>query len=182
MIAKTGCGSVAGEHKNRSYIKREDWEKHLNSEVVMIYRDPVERFFSAFVHYFIVDNEKYRLGKPWLIENGFPEDNMDSSDLVMVKKKFSFVMDNLHKLDSEMEVHHWHSITDSCDFDAFPNTRVIRQSQIEEVLHCPKIINQSTYPKDGKKIYRHKDIMTSSQIERVKKIYEKDYEILKKIT
>jgi len=99
-IPKNGSYGLKTNKKTTNVIQEDKISKYEN--VLIIVRDPIERFKSLCAHYFI-DGTRKNDGLKWL--NNYDLKNIDADNIV------KNVLDNFNKIQFISEPHHWNSQT-----------------------------------------------------------------------
>jgi len=108
---------------------------------IVVYRDPVDRFRSTFLHYFHEDGLRY-VSKPGKdFGNGiefFSNLNYKIEELSL-HERAEILLENLTELNTRFEVHHWWP---QIDFFNTDDIEIITMDKINETFNIKAILNQ----------------------------------------
>jgi len=108
---------------------------------IVVYRDPVDRFRSTFLHYFHEDGLRYKSKPEKDFGNGiefFNNLNYKIEELSL-HERAEILLENLKKLDTRFEVHHWWPQVDFFNTD---DIEIITIDKINETFNIKAILNQ----------------------------------------
>lgn len=108
---------------------------------IVVYRDPVDRFRSTFLHYFQEDGERFKPLPHKNFGNGTEFfSNLDYKiEELSLHERAEILLENLKKLDTRFEVHHWWP---QIDFFNTDDIEIIPMSKINETFNIKAILNQ----------------------------------------
>jgi len=158
---KNGTVSIKWGHKRRHHITV---HRKPETSIIVVWRDPVDRFKSIIKHYFIKKGGRYSFGVQFLERNEKDINKMSKSEIV------DFVLDNLDKLTTVDEVHHFYPQVAFIKDDFYNNFEFIQMKDICKRF-CVNTLNVS------QKVELQ---FTETQIGKIKEIYKKDYEFYNK--
>lgn len=126
-IPKNGSMTIKTAYKGRKRIEGEEKLTLVGkTKPVMIYRNPYERYVSLFKHYFTKKGGRYSNGTAFLKQLDYDYSNKG------VNQIFDFVLDNLDKLDSQIEVHHFYPQVRFIEQDLFDDLEFIKLSELSK--------------------------------------------------
>ena len=108
---------------------------------IVVYRDPVDRFRSTFLHYFHEDGLRYKSKPGKDFGNGiefFSNLNYKIEELSL-HERAEILLENLTELNTRFEVHHWWP---QIDFFNTDDIEIIPMSKINETFKIKAILNQ----------------------------------------
>ena len=169
-IPKNGSGIIKRVYQANGYdkiIPRMDWHKlngprYLPIKPYVFYRDPIKRFISLYKHYFEPQGHRFVRGHKFLKKID-PMVDIDNTEM-----KFQLLLDNLDKLDSEDEVHHFFPQSSFFDLTMFPKMRIFPLEKLTEVFGVGR---------DNTTDACRRPNPTKKQVKFIKKIYEQDYQV-----
>ena len=108
---------------------------------IVVYRDPVDRFRSTFLHYFHEDGLRFQNleGKRFGDGVGFFENLGYNIHELRLHERADILLDNLDKLSTKEEVHHWWPQVDFFNTD---DIEIIPMSKINQTFKIKAILNQ----------------------------------------
>lgn len=109
---------------------------------IVVYRDPLDRFRSTFLHYFHENGERYERTKYKDFGSGKEFFNIDLEydiEELSLHERAEILLENVNKLSTRQEVHHWWPQTDFFNTD---NIEIISMNQINEVFGIKAFLNQ----------------------------------------
>ena len=161
-IPKNGSASMKTKYDGRmAFIKNRTMMNHVTP--IIILRDPLTRFYGSFRHYFFEGAERFHRGKTFCKRLGINIDTMD------VSQRYKFLVQNLDKLSTVDEVHHFHPQTKFIDQVNFRRFRPIKIQDLSKLLAVSKI-NHTKHV--GPPISKEFDSY-------IKSLYKEDYEFFK---
>lgn len=138
-----------------------DYAKYQTIVPYAIMRDPVARFTGTLKHYFSQEGQRYHTrGVKFFKRQGY---DIEAESL---QSCADFVIDNLEKLTSDDEVHHFYPQTHFLD-NTFKSFNLIRMNEISptfDVGHRNKTATKRTIT------------LTPEQEQYIKDVYKQDYE------
>ena len=167
-IPRSCSVTVKETFKQRTMVYRgsPEYEIAKNKTPIVIFSDPIKRFISCINAYLAENQRYYGYGK-----NIFSSFKVDL-DLCEKKEKINFFFDNIDKIKSDHQVHHFHPQTKFIDTENFNDFIILRRYQINQFFNIPTHLNHT-----------HKEItvedLNSDQIEMIKLAYKDDYDFLK---
>ena len=132
-----------------------DLKKNKNEKIIFIFRDPIQRFLSSFKTDFIGKNMVFKNFLFMVIHNFFIHKNQLKNIDIHYRPQYTFV--DFNDIDIFIELN---------DYENF-----CKENNIPFIK-----LNQNP-----DKNYKQKIILTEKQKSLIKKIYEKDYEMIDKI-
>ena len=156
-IPKNGTVSIKWANRNRGHIKN---RTKPDTKILIVWRDPVDRFKSIIKHYFVEKGGRYQFGVDFLSRLDKDITSMSIEQIV------DFVLDNLDKLSTKDEVHHFYPQVRFIDYEHYHNFEFVDMKDITKRF-------QTNFLNKSKAI----DInFTDKQISKIKEIYSEDYE------
>lgn len=143
--------------KQEQFIVR-DYAKAKGQKIIVIVRDPIERFRSMYGHYFTPDGLRYK----------FVEKMMQGRD-PYDPKTVDFVLDNLHRLNTTHQSHHFYPQSYFVPESLMPQVECVWIQELTDKLGVPK--GNATKNVEQVKF-------TSEQEHRISLIYRQDYQML----
>ena len=131
-----------------------------DQQVFVVIRNPITRFKSLYNHYF-VDGYRKTVGHKWASENKINLKDPYSLDTIQS------ILDNLDKLSSKEEVHHFYPQSFFIP-DSITNLKKVPISEVSSIFGTP-IKNESK---------ERKIKLTSSQQDFISNLYESDLQYL----
>lgn len=167
-IPRSGSVTIKESFKQSVIINRntKEFEIAKTKSPIVIVSDPVNRFISCINAYLAENQRYYAYGK-----NIFSSFGVDL-DLCERKEKIDMFFDNIDKINSQHQVHHFHPQIRFIDTENFSNFTVLRRYQINQYFGIGTHLNHT------RKEITVEDL-SYSQIEIVKNIYEDDYKFLR---
>jgi len=168
-VPKNGSMTIKKSQKPVRIGKDKVRELPKDTRPIVIYRDPVDRYLSLFKHYFTKEGGRLRDGISFLERVGRKDYNPEVKK--QVKETFNFILDNLDKLDSKFEVHHFYPQTRFFEPDVFEDFEFIPIGKMTDILNV-NTLHHTEY--DGKLT------PTKKQIAKIREIYAADYDFFRK--
>lgn len=160
-IPKNGSWSI----KNRYKIRKVKDVAPVGSVIYIVWRDPIERFKSLFMHYFLEEGGRYVLAEEFFAKRGRTLKSYN------IQERISLCLSFLEEFDSTMEVHHFYPQT------YFLDTRFSDNFKIISIKDLSKELNTKTLNVTSKK--RSSGIkFTEEQLNLIRDIYRSDYEFM----
>lgn len=108
---------------------------------LVVYREPVDRFRSCFLHYFHEDGLRFKNHKDKRFGDGVGFfKNLDYNiNALSLHERVDILLDNLDKLTSHEEVHHWWPQINFFDTD---DIEIIPMNKVNEVFGIKAFLNQ----------------------------------------
>ena len=134
---------------------------------IVIFTDPLERFISL-INVYLVDKQRYHgYGKD--IFSTFAK-NLDDCTK---EEKIDLFFRNVHKINSNHQVHHFHPQCRFVDTENFEDFTIVKKEDVNEFFGIDKKLNET------KKEITLEDL-SEEQIEFVKRAYKSDYDFIEK--
>lgn len=162
-IPKNASGSMK---INSSYMPIDDVGSY--EELVLVLRNPFDRFVSLYKHYFFTKSPRYDsnigTGKRFLEQIKADLENHSN-------KRLTKIIENLNLLTSEEQVHHFYPQVYFIDREKFTNFKVIDISKVPDNYYNRRRRENVTKIKQ-------KIILTEDHKDMLKEIYEEDFEFI----
>ena len=177
-IPKNGSASIKHHFLNLSgdSFCRVGPERIANyKDVVVVLRDPIKRFASLLSHYFIktqaqlVDRRiPFKHGREWLKSNGISSD-IDHSNVCKI------VLDNIEKINTLYEPHHWNPQTSFLPNKDFyhPDSK-IRYIKMKDIHTLG--VGEKRNRSESKSIS-----IDSDDIKKIKEMYAEDFDLYSRV-
>ena len=162
-IPKNGSASIKQTHKNRTHIT--NFTDYNDAIPYVILRDPIDRFLSLFKHYFLKEGRRFTRSV------SFCKKLNENVDLMNIQTRLNFMIDNLDKLATEEEVHHFYPQTHFINSTNFNNFNLIDIKDLSKTLNIP-VSNHTAAD-----INIHLD---NKQLQYINDIYKNDYKFFDK--
>ena len=164
-IPKNGSSTMKTNHNITFWNERRpirNLESYKNSVPCVIFRDPVDRFLSLFVHYFMETERRFGKGNAFCKRLDMNIKNMS------VDIRLDFLINNLKELTTDEEVHHFYPQTCFIDTNHFDKFNVININDLSETFGFPT--NTRT-----RKVVQ----LSGEQEQYIKQTYADDYNFFK---
>lgn len=161
-IPKNGSYSTKRKYTNRVHIT--DVSKCKNISPFVILRDPISRFISLFKHYCIEGERRFHIGEAFYKRCGKDISTMNLSE------RLDFLINNVDKLTSTEEVHHFYPQSFFIDTTNFDNFNLINIKNVSVVFKT-----QSLNTTKKANVY-----LDTKQTQYINDIYKEDYEFFDK--
>ena len=161
-IPKNGSNSIKSTFKGREHVK--DFSGLKDVSPVVILRDPIDRFQSLFRHYFLEEGRRFKRGASFCSRNGCDIKNLG------VQGRLDFLVENLHKLTSDDEVHHFYPQVNFIDQVYFDNFVIVDIKKLSNFIGVPK--SNNTRGGRNANLTKHQSY--------IRNVYNDDYVFLKK--
>lgn len=141
--------------------------RELSTPTLVVYREPVDRFRSCFIHYFhetglrFQNNEKKRFGDGV----GFFENLGYNIRELSLHERADILLENLDKLSTREEVHHWWP---QVNFFKPDNIEIVSIKKILEVFKVEQKLNVAPKKVDFQFTNEQKDVIMN--------VYKDDYD------
>lgn len=108
---------------------------------IVVYRDPVDRFRSTFLHYFHEDGLRYKSKPGKKFGDGIEFfDNLGYKiEQLSLHERAEILLENLKELNTRFEVHHWWP---QIDFFNTDDIEIIPMDKINETFNIKAVLNQ----------------------------------------
>jgi hypothetical protein len=156
-IPKNGSASIKGH-----FVKCQEIEDRPKVKPIVVLDDPIDRFISLMNDYFVIPNYHNLWGQDILKSLNLDIEKSTKDEIIKA------VIQNLDKITSDQQVHHWYPQTHFIDQRNYDSFEVIFKKDINRRFGVDKIINCSK-KKFGK------DDLTENQIDIIRRIYISDY-------
>ena len=142
---------------------------HLTESPIVVVRDPIERFIGTFNHYFTKQptspgrsHGRFYRGKQFCKRLGFDIEQLNATE------RMSLLIDNLDKLSTAEEVHHFYPQVHFIATEHLHNFTLVKLENLSDTLNVP-VTNKSTVSIAT---------LTEDQAAYIKDIYKDDYRLL----
>lgn len=144
-----------------------EYKEWYGKKPIVIISDPIIRFISCINAYLTPGQRYYHYGGDIFQTAGVSIENCSKADRVKI------FFENLHLIESQHQVHHFHPQSTFVDTKNFNEFKVLRRYQINQFFGINGKFNVTK-----KEITE--DDLTKDQYELVKNYYKSDYQFLKK--
>lgn len=166
-IPRSCSVTVKETFPDRKQIFRNDPEYKDAEEPIVIYTDPLVRFISCINAYITPHQRYYAYGQD--IYQSFGRD----LNVLSKQQKIDLFFENIDKITSKHQVHHFHPQTKFIDMEAFNAFEVLEREDVSYFFGVYKIHNETR-----KDITIHD--LSNEQVTLIKNFYQSDYDFFKK--
>lgn len=162
-IPKNGSASIKGKYGDAKLVTN-----RVDMRPIVVIDDPVDRFVSLLNDYFVIPNYHNIWGGDILSSIGL---SLEDDKQVILRG----ILNNLDKITSDQQVHHWYPQTHFIDQKTYGDFEIIRKKDIDNRFDIEDHYNCS------KKVF-HKDDLSQEDLKLIRQVYSSDYEFIKRHT